>query len=84
MALKVIYYYFLKGVRAGLQITRAKLFHTVHHREKQDTCSMTPSRVTLVRGGKLEAKNLFQTDEPRRPESAKVDTKSVLPFGNIP
>lgn len=45
---------------------------------------MTPGLVALVRVGKLDAENLFQSDEPQRPESAKVDNKSVLPFGNIP
>lgn len=36
-ALAVVYHYFLKGVEAGLQITRAKLFHTVHHLERNRT-----------------------------------------------
>lgn len=30
-------HYFLKGVEAGLQITRAKLFHTLHHTERNRT-----------------------------------------------
>lgn len=37
MALAVVYHYFLKGVEAGLQITRAKLFHTLHHLERNRT-----------------------------------------------
>lgn len=31
------WHYFLKGVEAGLQITRAKLFHTLHHTERNRT-----------------------------------------------
>lgn len=41
---------------------------------------MTPGWVAWVRVGKLDAENLFQIDEPQRPDSAKVDTKPVLPF----
>lgn len=37
MALAVIYHYFLKGLRAGLQITRAKLVYTVHNTERDRT-----------------------------------------------
>lgn len=45
---------------------------------------MTPGCVAWVRVGKLDAENLFHIDELQRPESAKVDTKPVLPFEIIP
>lgn len=45
MALAAIYHYFLKGVRAGLQITRAKLFHIVHNTKRNRTLVPWPQAV---------------------------------------
>lgn len=77
---------FFKGCRGWLADHQSKtVSHRSPPREKQDRCSTTTSHVASVRLWKLDAGNLFQNDEPQRPESAKVDTKqSVLPFGNIP